>query len=167
MITLTININSHDIKVVREILGARWLVSSTANGMKESLEYLVGETQKRTPIDSGRGRSSITYNPAGLRGNRLDSLRGTVYSPEVHVAVMEKGRRVGAKAPPLAPLRLWLIRHGGDPSKAFLLAIRIKRRGMWNGGHGLHMFEEAAKAGRPVIAKILQRHIQRGIDSHH
>lgn len=47
-----------------------------------------------------------------------------------HAIYVERGRRAGARMPPLAPIRAWAVRHGMSPSAAWPIARAIAARGI-------------------------------------
>lgn len=118
--------------------------------MGESLAYLQGEVRAGMPVDLGIGRGSVFTEIRGSTAN----LRGTVGSAQIHVAVLEKGRRPGATPPPVGPIRSWLSRHGGNAELAFVVARSIGRRGT----KGHHMFQNAIERGKGRIESIWRRH---------
>lgn len=153
--TVTIIFNQADVQRFIDRVSPLQLTSRVAAGMNESMEYLKGEVQKAIVVDSGRGRGSVFTE---LRGSSISTLRGTIASPEVHVAVMETGRRPGRRPPPLGPIRLWLSRHGMDSRLAFVVARAIGRRGTFGGG--LHMFSNAVSNGAGTVRTIIVRHLR-------
>ena len=83
----------------------------------ESTAYVQTSIQHHFPVDTGLGRQSIT---SAVRGATLDQMRGVVFSPLIHVAVVDQGRRPG-RFPPRGPIERWAARVvGGEPHQTEL-----------------------------------------------
>jgi len=87
----------------------------------------------RMPVDRGAYRRSFRYEdiPGGA----------TAYSSAPHAAIIEEGRRPGARMPPVAVIAAWVrrkrlvegsgaARARGERQAAFLIARAIKVRGL-------------------------------------
>lgn len=146
-ITYTIDV-SHAIKA----LDGLYLEQRQRAAMEESLSYLQSEVRAGMPVDLGIGRGSVFTE---IRGGTTN-MRGTVGSGQIHVAVLEKGRRPGATPPPTGPIASWLSRHGGDAKLAFVVARSIGRRGT----KAHKMFKNAAERGGGRVESIFKRHFQ-------
>lgn len=120
--------------------------------MQESLGYLQSEVRAGMPVDLGIGRGSVFTEIRGSTAN----MRGIVGSGQIHVAVLEKGRRPGATPPPVGPIAAWLSRHGGDAKLAFVVARSIGRRGT----KAHRMFRSAIEKGGGRVESIFQRHFR-------
>lgn len=149
---ISVEANQAQLRAVIARLDSRLAVVRVRAGMEESLAYLQGVVREGMSVDTGLGRGSVTTD---LRGTRVDSLRGRVFSPLPHVLVMEEGRQPGAAMPPVAVIARWMERKGieGD---AFLMARSIGRKGIT----GRHMFREAAEKGLPTVLNIVARHLK-------
>lgn len=82
-------------------------------------------------VDDGQKRRSTD----GLRDMRFRKLPAMLINDAPHAAVIEHGRRPGAKPPPLAPIVRWVERKLGIPAPASLRVARsvqmaIAKRGM-------------------------------------
>ena len=120
--------------------------------MEESLAYLQSEVRAGMPVDQGIGRGSVFAEVRGSAAN----LRGVVGSAQLHVAVLEKGRRPGSTPPPVGPIRAWLARKGGDARLAFVVARSIGRRGT----KAHRMFQKTAEKGQGRVEMIFRKHFQ-------
>lgn len=149
---ITIRIDLPTMQATLHRLDPRRLDHPVVAAMNESLGYLQGEVQKRTPIDTGLGRGSVFTD---LRGQPA-GLRGIVASPLVHMLVLERGRKPGGRMPPVEAIRAWLVRKGGDASMAFVVARAIARRGL----PAHKMFEESAAKGLGTVRAIFSRHLR-------
>lgn len=101
------------------------------------------------PRDTGTlGRSIVSD---------VQPMQARIYSPLVYAAVMEAGRRPGARMPPPAALAGWARRHGRDtsPGGLFVLARAIGRRGI----AGRFFFRAAVQAVEAQLPSLLQRAI--------
>lgn len=79
-------------------------------------------------------------------------------SPAILAAVLEGGRRPGARPPPTAVIAVWARRklrvtQRDLPSVAFLIARAIGRRGL----PALRIFTIAAAAARPKVTALVRR----------
>lgn len=123
------------------------------SAMQESVGYLQGEVQKRTPVDQGIGRGSVFTE---LRGNSMPELRGIVATAQAYMTVVERGRRPGGRFPPRGPIQAWAGRVLGDASLWFVVARAIARRGT----KGHFMFRDAAYKGRRTVEAIFSKHFR-------
>lgn len=92
-----------------------------------------------------------------ISGSGLN-LEGKVGPSARYGIVVERGRRPGAKAPPVSALIGWVTRHpfsgrGSIRSKAFVLARAIGRRGI----RARPFLVPAYRTNRPAIAALFQR----------
>ena len=94
-------------------------------GLLRSAIHAVGETKKRTPVDTGRLRNSMN--------NDIDSApipRFATFGTDLSYALaVEEGSR--PHFPPMSALQPWAVRHGFPPGKAgaFLVGRAIAQRG--------------------------------------
>lgn len=146
-ITYTIDV-SHAVKT----LDGLKLDQRQRAAMQESLGYLQSEVRAGMPVDLGIGRGSVFTE---IRGSTVN-MRGIVGSGQIHVAVLEKGRRPGATPPPVGPIASWLSRNGGDARLAFVVARSIGRRGT----KAHRMFKNAIERGGGRVEAIFQRHFR-------
>lgn len=116
----------------------------------------ISQIQPNAPVDRGTYRRSWKFEdiPGGA----------TVYNFTPYAAVIEDGRRPGAKAPPLAVIQAWLLRKGivkgrgktaaaNARAMAFVVARAIKRRGL----PGRHILRFASQR----LDKIVQAELAR------
>jgi glycyl-tRNA synthetase beta subunit len=99
------------------------------------------------PRDTGALARSIT--------SEVQSLAARVYSPLQYAAVMEAGRRPGARMPPPAALAGWARRHGYQGS-LFTLARAIGRRGI----EGTFFMRAAQQTVERELPGLIQRAIR-------
>lgn len=135
--------------------GPRIIAEAKEQGLQVAGELVVTEIKKRTPVNTGALRASITFK--GRTPNR-----GVLASPLVYASVMEYGRRPG-KFPPSAPMQLWVKRQLriSDPaairSIAFLISRKIARVGI----KGRQMFDKNIKAGWPRARRVMDNIVSR------
>jgi hypothetical protein len=89
--------------------------------------------------------------------------RARVYSPLKYAAVMERGRRPGAKMPPPNRLAGWARRHGIPQSALFVLARAIARRGI-KGRFFMRRAERATLRRLPVFLRRMADEIETAWD---
>ena len=77
--------------------------------------------KKKAPVRTGGGRRSIGTVRA-TDGHNIVS--------DLHMLVMDQGRRPGAAMPPVAPLERWGKRVLGERNLGFVLARSIARKGI-------------------------------------
>jgi len=91
-----------------------------------------------------------------------------IYNYSKHGAIIEEGRRPGAKAPPIAVIADWvrrkkLVRGSGRAAEAeirqaaFLIARAIKRRGL----PARHVLQLASRRLEPIVRQALERRLGR------
>lgn len=90
-----------------------------------------GAYKRAFRVDDNQKRRSTD----GLRDMRFRKMPAMLINDAPHAAVIEHGRRPGAKPPPLAPIVRWVERKLGIPAPASLRVARsvqmaIARRGM-------------------------------------
>jgi hypothetical protein len=123
-------------------------------GMATAVQELERRVRARAPggvLQDAGLRGSIAGE---VRGRGLD-IHGVVGSPLPYAAVVELGRRAGAKQPPPGALDLWVKRILGVPGEevrrvAFLVGRAIARRGI----PGRFMFRDALASFRPQLSQI-------------
>lgn len=92
------------------------------NHVKELAEYTEKVAQQLAPKDTGRGARGIH---AIVKGANAE-----VRSNDIHMYVMNYGRRAGAQQPSTDHVKGWAARHGFAQSRVFALARSIGRRGI-------------------------------------
>jgi hypothetical protein len=101
-----------------------------------STKTMEGEIRPLTPVGvSSRLRNSIASQVVGTFPGSLVGKVGSTLKDEVYPAVMEFGRRPGAKMPPPSALERWVHLKLGVPAEvqrgvAFTVARAIARRGI-------------------------------------
>ena len=110
--------------------------------VSRSAQFLRGEIVKRTPVDTGRLRSSIAVR---LQDEGLTAIVGSNVQYAPHV---EFGTR--PHWPPMSAMQPWASRHGFPAGKkgAFLVARAISRKGT----RARRMFQQGVVASEPFIA---------------
>jgi len=122
------------------------------NAMDGSLDWLLDQITAETPVNFGLLRASFGKE---IHGTAFD-LVGIVGTPLVYGLPVETGRAPG-KMPPIAPIKLWVVRKLGLKGKAadqaaWAIAYNIGKKGT----KGAFMVEQAynqAVSG-PEIEKI-------------
>jgi len=108
-------------EVERKFAGAGDVVAGEINkGMNRSVQRVLTDVKKGTPVDTGRLRSSMT----GVVEGRGSEIRGIVGTNVSYAPYSEYGTR--PHWPPLAALEVWARRHG---TTAFVVARGIARHG--------------------------------------
>lgn len=107
-----------------------------------------GRVRALSPRDTGGGARSWRAGTTAQGWDRLGSVR----NKDTHMAVLNVGRRPGARMPPPHVLVPWLNRHGIPASAAFVVARAIGRRGVkkYKG-----FVDKAVTASRPGVAKVV------------
>lgn len=80
--------------------------------------------------ERSQGIKAVGWFQHGWQMKELPNLKMRVFNAAAHAIFVEKGRRAGAKPPPLEPIRRWLVVKGGDPAAAPMVARAIARRGI-------------------------------------
>jgi hypothetical protein len=117
----------------------------------------------RTPVNIGALKAA--WSNRIMKGQR--AIKGEILNPKEYAIVIEKGRRAGAKMPPLGPIAYWLYRKGlvTDRSEirqaAYLVARAIGRHGFSRKGQvgpkGKRMLEEGFSAAEPTVYRIFEK----------
>jgi hypothetical protein len=124
-------------------------------GMGEATTYLKGLVQVETPVDEGILRGGIFTDIRG-EGIGIHGIVAPGGGSRDYAAVVENGRRPGARMPPPQALRNWLRHHGLPESMAFVVARSIARKGT----KGAHMFAKAQITGAVTATGIIARHLR-------
>lgn len=155
LVEITVGIDLSSVRPLLDKLTPEQLGNRARAAMGESLGYLQAEIQKELP----RGGTGILKGTlfTETRGTRLDDLRGIVASPQKYAVVVEKGRRPGAKMPPVAAIELWARRVLGVTGLGFVIARSIAKKGI----KPRPIFETVAKRGQSVVQRIFLKHFGR------
>lgn len=115
---------------------------------------LLGERVARegAPRDTSALARSITHE--------VEPALARVYSTLGYAAVMELGRRPGARMPPLRALLPWMRRHGIPASAAFVLARAIAARGI-RGRFFMRAARQAVERALPGLIARATRDVER------
>lgn len=92
------------------------------NHVKELAEYTEKVAKQLAPKDTGRGARGIHVVVKGTSAE--------VRSNDLHMYVMNYGRRAGAQQPSTKHVAGWASRHGFAKSSVFALARSIGKRGI-------------------------------------
>ena len=115
------------------------VVRETRAAMTAGCLLVEGTARDLAPRDTGRLSGSITHS---IGGGGAD-LTGRIGPAVAYGIVIERGRRPGAKPPPVGALRPWALRRGIPEGALFVIARAIGRRGL---------------KARPFLAPALERH---------
>ena len=131
----------------RKLKNPRFVNESLERFGNRAGAHIAGEVRLRTPVDTGRLRSSVTHD---LDGSPVHTVRigsNVEYAPHV-----EEGSR--PHWPPMAALQPWARRHGfpAGRSGAFLVARAISRRGT----RGHFMFREGLRASLGTVRRLVR-----------
>ncbi len=144
MITYTSTIQGVDVLVRR---------AQSASLVVKPLEGLLNEASliAQRVAREGAPRDTATLQRSIVR--QVTPLMARVYTPLAYAAVMEEGRRPGAKMPPPDALRGWARRHGIPESALFVLARAIGKRGI----KGRFFFRAAKEATEAEFPRLIQK----------
>ena len=122
--------------------------------MGKALAEVERQVVPRTPVNTGALRAA--WSTQITRGSRV--IRGEVVNPKVYAIVMEKGRRAGARMPPVDAIRYWVTRKMGVTGKeadqlAYVIARSISRKGI----KGQNMLEKGFKAAEPTVRRVFDK----------
>jgi hypothetical protein len=152
MADVVFEINPAEFQALREKLAtSEWAIAPAREFIQRSAHQVRTEIVIRTPVDTGRLRSSLAV---ASRDQGLTAIVGTNVQYAPHV---EFGTR--PHWPPLSAMQPWAGRHGFPKGKkgAFLVARAISRRGT----RARHMFRDGIAAAEPFIqaeaALLLER----------
>ena len=143
MADIVFEINPREFEQLRAKLASDEMSRGPAREfVSRSAQFLRGEIVKRTPVDTGRLRSSMAV---ALQDEGLTAIVGSNVQYAPHV---EFGTR--PHWPPLAAMQPWASRHGFGTGKkgAFLVARAISRKGT----RARRMFQQGMAASEPFIA---------------
>ena len=148
---MRIALNEQDLKELIAKLDPARVPARLRAGINESLGYLQAEVQKGLP----RGATGILRTTVftELRGRTVEDMRGIVASPQKYAVVVGKGRRAGAKMPPVAALEYWAMRVIGKTGLGYVIARSIARKGI----KARPIWENVAKRGESVVKGIVAR----------
>lgn len=99
----------------------RWLPRAVHEATRLVARRVQREAQRRAPVRTGGGRRSI-----GIRATH----RGHAVVTDLHMLVMDEGRRPGAAMPPVAPIERWARRKLGQRGLGYVIARSIARKGI-------------------------------------
>ena len=103
-----------------------------ARALKQETAKAASEVSKKI-IDVLAAESVSIYDLGGYRSGWRASVfrdRLRVYNIKRNAVFVEKGRRAGAKQPPLEAIAPWVERHLGDRRLAFPVARSIAQKGI-------------------------------------
>jgi hypothetical protein len=134
-------------------------VPFTVPQVRDDMSRVIQRVLQLSALTAQREAQQAAYefkDTATLARSITSDITGTtarVWSPLTYAAVMEQGRRPGAKMPPPAALAGWARRHGfqTDPGSLFVLARAIGRRGI----AGRFYFRRAAEALQRQLPSII------------
>ena len=136
--------------------------------MEAALQLLEGQVKARTPVNTDKLAGSINHQII----SPFPNLIGSVGAPGPYALVIEKGRRPGARRPPVDAIRMWVVRKlglAGDEadSAAEAIAWHIHHHGFSAKGdvgpRGARMFEEGLKTSEPHINTLFESAIARSV----
>lgn len=122
------------------------------NHVKELAEYTQKTAQQLAPKDTGRGARGIHVVVNGANAE--------VRSNDLHMYVMNYGRRAGERQPSTKHVAGWAARHGFAQSSVFVLARRIGRRGI----RARRFMDKAATLARARMDSYVRETIKVKID---
>jgi hypothetical protein len=125
----------------------------------DALVIIQNEISNTQPAPVDRG----TYR-RGWQARDLDN-GVAIFNPTPYAAVIEHGRRKGARQPPIAPLQAWVLRKGltkgirGKQNRekaAKGIAFAIARKMVLKGKPGMHILEHAVARWKPVLLAAIK-----------
>lgn len=125
-------------------------------GMELTMQSVEAEVVKRTPVDQGLLRASISGRVVDL-WPRVEGIAG---SPLPYVTPVELGSQ--PHWPPREPIQSWVRRKFGVTGKAmvslaFLVARAISRRGT----RPHHMFQQGLALGQQLAPRVIGAAVER------
>ena len=136
--------------------------------MEAALQLVEGQVKARTPVNTSKLADSINHQIV----SPFPNLVGSVGTPQPYGIVIEKGRKPGARRPPVDAIRAWVVRKLGlageeADSAAEAIAWHIHHHGFSEKGdvgpRGARMFEEGLKASAPHINTLFESAIARSV----
>lgn len=129
--------------------------------MQESVLVVEKNIKPLVPVFMGRLRNSIGSEVQGS-GSKIVGIIGSSLKSEVYPAVMEFGRRPGAKMPPPSALHRWvkLVMKVPDkdvPGVAFIVARAIGKKGI----EGKRFMEQGLQQSVSAIQAAFGRALER------
>jgi hypothetical protein len=123
----------------------------TGRAMESSVKHVEREVKPLVPVFHGRLRNSIA-SEVQEQGSKIIGIVGSTLKDEEYPAVMEFGRRAGAKMPPPSALERWVhlvlqVPVDKAPGVAFVVARSIGKKGI----KGKRFLEQGFKAAVPRI----------------
>ena len=134
---------------------------STGIRIVEQIQAVVIPGEPRPPVDRGIYRAGWRASPEPYGA----SITNTVpYSPIVEWGARAANIKVGRAM--IDALTGWVSRKGigaGDPprSVAWAIAMSMKRRGIFNGGKGLRIFEKGLRNGMKFFRQEMARELRK------
>lgn len=118
----------------------------------QSAALLAERTARQgAPRDTAALARSIT--------SEVQPFSARVYSTLSYAAVMEEGRRAGARMPPPQALAGWAARHGFAPGAVWALARAIARRGI-RGRFFFRAARDAVVNALPTLTQAAARRVE-------
>lgn len=157
------------IEDLRHKLAPDLFSASLARGLRAVVEEVKGDVQRRTPVKTGRLRSSVTAHVSGLRG--------TIGSNVNYARFVEDDTKPHTIRPRRAKVLAW-PRAGARTSSGLGRGPRGTRSGTGRSGfvyarvvhhpgtQGRHMFRNALTENQGRLNHIFRAEIQRWIASH-
>ena len=117
--------------------------------MKRALPVLEGEVRKRTPVNTGRLRASITHDVQGLGAK----MQGVVGSAVKYAPAVEEG--TDPHWPPYEAIEYWVRRKLRPPASQLYVVTRGVQQAIARAGtRGAHMFQEALEESQARLGRM-------------
>jgi hypothetical protein len=155
---MTVGINIDLDEVVAWVEVAQKMPEMTEREAIVAMGKAVAEVERqvvpRTPVNVGALRAA--WSTRVSRGSQ--AIKGEIVNPKEYAIVMEKGRRPGARMPPVDAIQFWVTRKFGVSGKearsiAFVIARSIGRKGI----KGKFMLEKGFKAAEPTVRRVFEK----------
>jgi hypothetical protein len=147
LINIRVTATRRGLNAVTSKLAPDVLYDATYESLQDTLDEYKRILVNKIPIDTGQTAGNIF---TAIEGSTMQDLSGVVASPDFHMAVLEFGRRAGARMPPAAPLEAWCERHGIDSSAVFAIRRAIGRRGL----PAHHYMQKTIEEGRKHFSVV-------------
>lgn len=150
-VTLDIDLDTAQLRRLLNRLRPADALAGIATLLRNVSIFTERHAKEGAPKDTSNLARSIAWD--------AQPLSARVYSPLAYAAVMEAGRRPGAKMPPPDALRGWMRRHGMGPAGAWALARSIARRGI-KGRFFMKAARDKAEAKLPDFLRTMRADLE-------
>lgn len=135
------------------------LQTAATRGLASAAQAVVALAMRET---SRKGAVNLGTLKSSWVARQVDAESWQVRNSQIYAAVVEYGRRPGARMPPQGPIKLWVIRKLGVPeAEADDIAFRVARKIAKRGIKGKFILGEVRDNG--TIQQIVNREVRREV----